>query len=235
MRFHGRHYRHSGARYSRRIHGESEETRGSSLPPGVGGMGRGKEDRCQPPGRQTRSLGGPTPPARRHGACFKITDFENHALHPYPEFGNVLKSNPLTGSKLMKELSASPKDTPRSLSPLTIRDCAAVGFRQSRIILYTFWIVFFAVIAITWVMPAEYESEVKILVKRERVDPVVTPENNAQPIIQRDLTEEDLNSEVEILKSADLIEKVAVETGLTELVSESRLKGFALGWIRNKE
>src|SRR5262249_1295478 len=135
----------------------------------------------------------------------------------------------------MKELSASPKDTPRSLSPLTIRDCAAVGFRQSRIILYTFTIVFSAVMAITWVMPAEYESEVKILVKRERVDPIVTPENNVQPVIQRDLTEEDLNYEVEILKSEDVIERVAVESGLTELVSESRLKGFALGWIRNKE
>jgi uncharacterized protein involved in exopolysaccharide biosynthesis len=135
----------------------------------------------------------------------------------------------------MKELSASPNDTPRSLSPLTVRDCAALGFRQGGTILYTFLIVFSAVVAITWVMPAEYESEVKILVKRERVDPVISPENNASPVIQPDLTEEDLNSEVEILKSQDLLEKVAVESGLKELAPESRFKGFTQGWIRDKQ
>src|SRR5262245_44302803 len=132
----------------------------------------------------------------------------------------------------MKELSAYPNDTSRSLSTSTVRDWAAVGFRQSRIIVYTFLGVFFAVVAITYMMPAEYESEVKILVKRERVDPVVSTENSAQSVIQPDLTEEDLNSEVEILRSQDLLERVAVQSGLKGTAPVSGFDSFIPGWLR---
>ena len=42
--------------------------------------------------------------------------------------------------------------------------------------------------------------QVKILVKRDRADPVVNPDPNTQ-LAMASLTEEDLNSEVELLKS----------------------------------
>ena len=67
-------------------------------------------------------------------------------------------------------------------------------------------------------LPRKYEAEMKILVNRERVDPVVTsnPEAQAGPSIVPVVSEEDLNSEVELLKSRDLLEKVVVACGLAK-------------------
>jgi uncharacterized protein involved in exopolysaccharide biosynthesis len=136
----------------------------------------------------------------------------------------------------MKELNVSLIDTPRPPAPFTVRDWAAVGFRQRRILRTTFLLIFGAVLLITVMTPSEYESEAKILVKRERVDPVVTADKNAQPLGMADLTEQDLNSEVEILKSRDLLEKVAITSGLPAKLRESRLKtlAIALGWISDE-
>jgi uncharacterized protein involved in exopolysaccharide biosynthesis len=121
-------------------------------------------------------------------------------------------------------------------SVFTFRDCAAVGFRQKRTILTIFLTIFGLVTVITWLLPFQYESEAEILVKRERVDPVVTADKNGPPLAQPDLTEQDLNSEVEILKSHDLLEKVAIQSGLSKKIRESRLKSFliAMGWMKEE-
>ena len=129
----------------------------------------------------------------------------------------------------MKELNVSLIDrTPRTPAPFTVRDWAAVGFRQRRVIRLTFVAVFGAVVLLTWLTPSEYESEAKILVKRDRADSIVSPDKNAQPVTLPDLTEQDLNSEVEILRSHDLLEKVAISSGLNAKVRESRLKTVAM-------
>ena len=47
-----------------------------------------------------------------------------------------------------------------------------------------------------------------------RVDPLVTPEESAQRPVFFGVTEEELNSEVELLKSSDLLAEVVVELGL---------------------
>jgi type II secretory pathway predicted ATPase ExeA/uncharacterized protein involved in exopolysaccharide biosynthesis len=54
----------------------------------------------------------------------------------------------------------------------------------------------------------------KILVKRERVDQVMSGDPNVRPLVRTDVTDDDLNSEVELLKSRDLLAKVAVAAGL---------------------
>jgi uncharacterized protein involved in exopolysaccharide biosynthesis len=95
-----------------------------------------------------------------------------------------------------------------------LREMASVCFRHYRLIILTFCIVFGACILYVCVAPRTYEVETKILVKRERPDPVVTPDNTASPILTSDVNEEDLNSEVEILTSRDLLEKVVTACGL---------------------
>jgi uncharacterized protein involved in exopolysaccharide biosynthesis len=62
--------------------------------------------------------------------------------------------------------------------------------------------------------PNRYEAGMKILVKRERVDPVVTAEAFALPQFALEVTEEEMNSEVELLKSRDLLEKVVLACDL---------------------
>src|SRR5262249_39810639 len=131
----------------------------------------------------------------------------------------------------MKELNVSLIDRP--LPPrttTTVRDWAAVGFRHTRSIICSFLVVFGGVVFITWLTPARYESQMEILVKRERVDPIVTADKNT-PTMPADVTEQDVNSEVELLKSRDLLEKVAVSSGLTTQSERPGLKAVLRKWV----
>ena len=97
---------------------------------------------------------------------------------------------------------------------ITERDLLAIGFRQQWTIALTFLVIFLGVLTFVLSRPARYESEMKILVKRERADPVVTPGQSAQGQLWLGVTEEELNSEVELLKSRDLMAKVVAASGL---------------------
>jgi uncharacterized protein involved in exopolysaccharide biosynthesis len=69
-----------------------------------------------------------------------------------------------------------------------------------------------------------------LLVNRERLDPLVTPEASAQMVTsETPITEEEINSEAELLKSYDVLEKVVKEVGLdkdTGGFSLRKLLGF---------
>ena len=99
---------------------------------------------------------------------------------------------------------------------ITERDLLAIGFRQQWTIVFSFLVIFLGVLTFVLLRPARYESEMKILVKRERADPVVTPGESAQGQLWLGVTEEELNSEVELLKSRDLLAKVVAATGLDQ-------------------
>jgi uncharacterized protein involved in exopolysaccharide biosynthesis len=89
--------------------------------------------------------------------------------------------------------------------------------------LLSFSAIVLVTILIAWLTPPRYDARIRILVKRERLDPVVGAEPN-QPVVARDMTETDLNSEVELLKSRDISEKVVIETGLATDSNESLLE-----------
>jgi uncharacterized protein involved in exopolysaccharide biosynthesis len=98
----------------------------------------------------------------------------------------------------------------------TLRDVVAPVFRQRRLATLIFLGIFVGAILTALLLPRKYEAEMKILVNRDRVDSVVTP-NPAMPVPAEPVpvvSEEDLNSEVELLKSRDLLEKVALACGL---------------------
>ena len=100
-------------------------------------------------------------------------------------------------------------------SPLpTPRELGAVIVRQRWVVLGTVAVVALAMwLSGLWV--PKYVAQMKILVLRQRVDAVITPEANSPVQWGGDqVSEEDLNSEVELLKSTDLLRKVVVVTGL---------------------
>ncbi len=97
---------------------------------------------------------------------------------------------------------------------LTLRDIVAPVFCHRRLVALSFFGIFLGVVFLGLLLPRQYEAQMKILVKRERVDPVVTTDRNASLPLRPDVTEEDLNSEVELLKSRDLLEKVVLACGL---------------------
>jgi uncharacterized protein involved in exopolysaccharide biosynthesis len=113
-----------------------------------------------------------------------------------------------------------------SLPSHTVRDWVAPFFRRRRFMGLSFVLVFGIAALVSWMIPARYQAEVKILVNRERADTLVNPDPNT-PAATASLTEEDLNSEVELLKSRDLLGQVVVACGLNAPGNRSFLRSIA--------
>lgn len=96
----------------------------------------------------------------------------------------------------------------------SLRDFLAIVFRHKKVIALTFVGILAAATLVASIRPNRYPAQMKILVKRERIDPVVTPQAPTISPVAVPVTEEDLNSEVELLKSEDLLEKVVLACGL---------------------
>src|SRR6201996_1084757 len=95
----------------------------------------------------------------------------------------------------------------------TSRDVVTMLFRQRRGLLISFLLVLVgATLSGIWI--PKYESQMKILVRRQRNDMIVTSSANASQQLNDQVSEQDLNSEVELLNSKDLLRKVAISTGL---------------------
>jgi uncharacterized protein involved in exopolysaccharide biosynthesis len=115
----------------------------------------------------------------------------------------------------------------------TLRDIATPLFRHPRLLLLTFMGLLLATVLGTILLPKDsYQAKMKILVKRERVDAAVSPGRDAVMSNPGEVTEEELNSEVELLKSRDLLEKVVVLCNLQDLLARhfwERLPGGSGG------
>lgn len=104
----------------------------------------------------------------------------------------------------------------RAVLPITLRDLVAPIFRQRRLASFIFIGILAGAVVSALFVSRNYQAEMKILVNRDRSDPVVSPnptENNATAAIPA-VSEQDINSEVELLKSRDLIESVVLKCGL---------------------
>jgi uncharacterized protein involved in exopolysaccharide biosynthesis len=96
----------------------------------------------------------------------------------------------------------------------TLRDLLAVGFRHKRSFLLCFCAVFAGSIVAMFIVPPSYESKSEILVKRERVDPVVTAGKTDPLQVREDVTEEEINSEASLITSEDVLRKAVSDSGL---------------------
>jgi uncharacterized protein involved in exopolysaccharide biosynthesis len=107
---------------------------------------------------------------------------------------------------------------------VTLRDLLSPLFRHRRLAILWFIGVFLCSVGAAWLLSRKYESRMEILVNRERLDPVVTTESTTQvPQLAPQVTEEEINSEVELLQSRDVLEKVVLDTGLQKDVTDSWL------------
>jgi uncharacterized protein involved in exopolysaccharide biosynthesis len=105
----------------------------------------------------------------------------------------------------MPDQDPARKDEP--VSP-TMRELAIVLFRQRKLFLGVSGLVL--VLAVVYAFAGTtYRAHVRVLVRRGRADPPVTAQPNAPPDFSRvEVTEEDLNSEAELLKDADVLRRV---------------------------
>jgi uncharacterized protein involved in exopolysaccharide biosynthesis len=113
----------------------------------------------------------------------------------------------------MKNESTSPSEQAK----ISARDVASVVFRHKLLICTTFLVVAIGSVAMAFLTPNEYESRMKILVKNTRSDVPITPERTvgsaAAPFIN-EVSENQINSEIELLTSEDLLKQVVTECGL---------------------
>src|SRR5271168_3913171 len=106
----------------------------------------------------------------------------------------------------------------------TLRDIVTPLFRRRRLLVLTFCGVLLGAVIAALFLSSKYEARMEVLVNRDRMDPVVTTEQFSQtapaaPV----LTEEEINSEVELLQSADLLEKVVLANKMQDIEKDSIL------------
>src|SRR5450631_332234 len=100
-----------------------------------------------------------------------------------------------------------------TLSP-TPRDLATTLFRHPRLVAASFGSVVVATMLFA-VFSARYESHFEVLLRRNRFDPIVSSQpDRAMGFTRPDITEEELNSEVDLLRDEDLLKQVVNTAGL---------------------
>src|SRR5438094_6596687 len=106
---------------------------------------------------------------------------------------------------------------PAPANTISIRDGAGALFRRKGLVLLTFLTVIVGTLIVTLLLPNPYDSRMKILVKSQRVDVAITPQaTNAvnAPSADNEVSENQINSEIELLTSKDLLTQVVNECGL---------------------
>jgi uncharacterized protein involved in exopolysaccharide biosynthesis len=102
-----------------------------------------------------------------------------------------------------------------SKGEITLRDMLVPLFRHGRLMLISFVVIALASVLVALRVSKTYEAHMEVLVDRERVDPVVTTESTTPIMIPAAaVTEEEVNSEADLLKSQDVLEEVVLENGL---------------------
>jgi uncharacterized protein involved in exopolysaccharide biosynthesis len=138
----------------------------------------------------------------------------------------------------MTQARMNPASTPYLLqgatTETTLRDLVSPLFRHRRLAAVCFVGALLLSIAAAMLLSRKYESRMAILVNRERLDPVVTTESTTQlPQMAPQVTEEEINSEVELLQGRDVLEKVVLACGLQKSGSDGWLTRMLPGHDKN--
>lgn len=83
------------------------------------------------------------------------------------------------------------------------------------LILSVFSLVVFSGMTATLLITPKYEAEMSILVSRERVDPQISPSERPSDVSQKSISDEEFNSELELIKSSEVITGAIRELDLT--------------------
>jgi uncharacterized protein involved in exopolysaccharide biosynthesis len=97
---------------------------------------------------------------------------------------------------------------------LTPREVALVLFRHRRIIVGSFAAISAAALAFVLLRTPVYSAQLKILVNRERVDPIVGADQSTTQQVIAAVSDEDVNSELQLLTSQDLLKQVVTSCNL---------------------
>jgi uncharacterized protein involved in exopolysaccharide biosynthesis len=117
---------------------------------------------------------------------------------------------------------------PNRIVTFTVRDFAAMAFRRRRTLLFCFAGVLFGSLLAAVISPT-YRAQTEILVRRQRVDPALTADQGNTMIVSNVVTEEEINSEKELLLSQDVLREVVRQCGL------DKPRSFLGAWLGSKD
>lgn len=134
------------------------------------------------------------------------------------------------------QLILRPVTTPHTLG---LRDIIAVPFRHRRLVILSFLATIVGLTIGLLLLPPTYEAELKFLVKRDRTNAVVTPgaDPTSRPVSD-ELTDQDVNSEVDLISSQELERKVVLALHLDEAKASTwwkRLKAALLAHSKEEK
>jgi uncharacterized protein involved in exopolysaccharide biosynthesis len=96
----------------------------------------------------------------------------------------------------------------------TLRDLAAILFGRWRLLTASLTFLLLAILAVVFVTP-RYEAHFKVLLRHGRSDPMISPQPASVVDFTRpEVTEEELNSEAELLRDQDLLKEVVLKADL---------------------
>lgn len=104
---------------------------------------------------------------------------------------------------------------------VSLGELVAILSRRKWLMLITFLLVLGAVTAGTLLMPKQYETHLKILVKNDREDTLVTADSNSGSNYRSEVSETAINTEIELLNSQTLLRQIVTKCGLERLESAS--------------
>ncbi len=97
----------------------------------------------------------------------------------------------------------------------SLRDVVMVLFRQRRLLLSSFGFIVIVVLAWGFFAPS-YKAEMKVMLRRSRLDPELTPTATLAPlIVDASISEEELNSETDLMQQDDILRTVVKNSGLS--------------------
>src|SRR5277367_5763383 len=91
---------------------------------------------------------------------------------------------------------------------------AIVLYRRRGRALAVFFAVIGGVAALTALVPRLYESRMKILVRNDRPDLLVSVASGPANVNATEVTDNSINSEIELMKSNDILGKIVRDCGL---------------------
>ncbi|HEX5412993.1 MAG TPA: Wzz/FepE/Etk N-terminal domain-containing protein [Terriglobia bacterium] len=112
-------------------------------------------------------------------------------------------------------------------APNTTREVLGILFRNRRVVVFAFLATFAGVVLAVVLFGIKYRARTEILVKHQRGDNIVSTDVGSERVDSDDhARERDINTEVALLQSNDLLAQVVKECGL-----DSSSRHFWSGWI----
>ncbi len=105
-----------------------------------------------------------------------------------------------------------------------LREIAGAFWRHRFLVVLMFGLTTLGALVGAWWLPDQYEARMRVLVKNTRADLVVTPEQDAGATPLNEVTETQLNSEAELLRSQDLLEQIVREQNLAAAKTPSAME-----------